>query len=256
MARDYVFPILGERRLVDVRPQDIGWTLEQARQAGLSAQSVKHVYALIHKIFEDAVEHFGWLGRNPCLGRYRPKVPRRERAFLSPAQSMQLLEFTRRHYLGPAIWFQILAGLRNSEVQALRWNAIDWERGQILIRAAQFLEELKAERREPETAFIAQSETGEMLSYETYLRALARLCEEAGVPKVTPHDVTPAPKCTCRPERARRTSEDCSTSRASARPPGTCTGRTSVSWASRVESGNKLPSRSQNPPSPAVPDFV
>jgi integrase len=218
MARDYVLPVLGPRKLVDVKPADVGWTLESARKKGLSAQTLKHVYALIHKIFEDAVEHYGWLPKNPCLGRYRPKVPRRERDFLSPAQSMKLLEHVRHHYLGPAIWLQILAGLRNSEVQALTWKAIDWERGQILIRAAfnnkedriqehpkqedwgtapippmlrQYLEELKRKRKEPETAFIAQNEfeQGAMLPYETYLRALRRVCEEAGVPVITPHEL-------------------------------------------------------------------
>jgi hypothetical protein len=41
MARDYVLPHLGHRKLIEVRPQDIGWTLEQVRLKGLSAQTVK-----------------------------------------------------------------------------------------------------------------------------------------------------------------------------------------------------------------------
>jgi integrase len=235
MWRDYIAPVLGNLRLAEVRPQDIGWTLEKARQAGLSPQTLKHVYAVIHKILEDAVEHFGWLGRNPCLGRYRPKVPKRERDFLSPAQSNKLMEFARDHYLGPAIWLQILAGLRNSEVQALRWSAIDWERGQILIRAAfnnkedrlqehpkqedwgtapippmlrEYLIDLKGKRREPEDAFIAQNERedGSMLPYETYLRALRRVCEDAGVPAITPHELRHS--CTEMYVQAGATAED------------------------------------------------
>jgi integrase len=134
-----------------------------------------------------------------------------------PEDSQKLLAYSREHYLGPAIHLQILAGLRPSEVQALRWGSVDFERGVILIRAAYnnkerrlqehpkqddwglapippqlrsyLMTQLKAQRQAGEDGFVAQSETGEMLPYGTYLQALRRACREAGVPEVTPHEL-------------------------------------------------------------------
>lgn len=212
MARDYALPHLAHRILSEVRPHDIGWALERVAQTGLSPQTVKHVYSLLHKIFEDAVEHYGILARNPVLRRYRPRVPLRERNFLSPAQSWKLLDHVRSHYLGPAIWLQTLAGLRPSEVQALTWGAVDFDREQILIRASfnnkedriqahpkqddwgtapipPALRRFLWERRGEESEFVAQSSKCSMLPYETYLRALKSVCLEAGVPHVTPHEL-------------------------------------------------------------------
>lgn len=182
-----------ERQLLGQRDQG-----DMALAPSQREQTVKHIYSLIHKLFEDAVEHCGWLARNPALGRYRPKVPRRERAFLTPQESQRLLAFAQSHYLGPAIYLQILAGLRPSEVQALTWSSVDFERGVILIRAAfnnkegrlqehpkqddwgmapippqlgVFLTDLKAKRRERAEACVVQNVAGSgaMLPYETYL---------------------------------------------------------------------------------------
>jgi integrase len=212
MLRDYVRPRLDGFKLAEIRPQDIGTALQGVIEAGRAPSTAKHVYAMLHKLFEDAVEHFELLDRNPVLRRYRPKVPIRERAFLAPADSWKLMEYVAEHYQGPAVWLQLLAGLRPSEVQALRWNAVDFERGQILIRAAynrkekrlqehpkqqdwgmapmpqQLAAYLAARRGEPE-AFVVRNRAGGMLAYETYEDQLPRFCKRAGVTRVTPHEL-------------------------------------------------------------------
>lgn len=216
MARDYVLPIIGKRKLLAVRPMDIGMLLDRARNTGLGPQTVKHIYSFLHKMFRDAVEHYGWLAQNPVLGRYRPKIAIRERAFLSPADSMKLLKVSEEHHLGPAVHLQLLSGLRPSEVQALKWSAVDFERGQILIRAAYnnkvrrfqehpkqrdwgrapippklkaYLLELKARRNAPEDEFVVLNERTGFLAYTSYLHGLRRLCTQAGVKRITPHEL-------------------------------------------------------------------
>src|SRR5690606_31032047 len=92
MARDYILPVLGSRKLQDVRPRDIGDALNLAFAKGLQPQSVQHVYNLLHKLFEDAIEYYEYLGRNPVLKRDKPRARRTERRFLTPRESWKLLE--------------------------------------------------------------------------------------------------------------------------------------------------------------------
>jgi integrase len=135
MASKYLIPLLGERKLIEIRSVDIAQLVAALERSGLSPQSILHAYNVLHKMFEDAVEFYEIIELNPVKRRFRPKVPRTEREFLSPADSWKLLEATRHHPLGAAVWISMLSGLRPGEVQALRWNAVDFERSQILIRA-------------------------------------------------------------------------------------------------------------------------
>jgi integrase len=134
-ANKYLLPMLGHRRLSELRSVDIGQLLTALEKKGLTAQSVLHVYNVLHKMFQDAVEYYEVLDTNPVRRRFRPKVHRIEREFLSPADSWKLLEVARHHPRGVAVWISLLAGLRPGEVQALRWGAIDFDHSQILIRA-------------------------------------------------------------------------------------------------------------------------
>ncbi len=212
MIRDFVIPILGQKRLLDVGPQDVDQVLKKAGER-LAPQTVKHVYSMLRKMFVDAVEHYGLQVTNPVLRRYRPRIAHRHRAFLKPAESWRLLESVSEHYLGPAIWLGTLAGLRISEIQALRWSGVDFDTAQISIRAAYNRKEKRLqdhpkqedwgrvpmmpalrdyllERRGEHGAFVAPGRDGSsMLSYETMEDALKRLCRKIGLHPLTPHEL-------------------------------------------------------------------
>jgi integrase len=214
MARTYLLPVLSSKKLLEIRSQDIGNVLAEMGHTGLSAQTVLHAYNLLHKIFEDAIEHYDLLSSSPVRKRYRPKVQIRERNFLTPDQSWQLLEHCSNHPVAPTIWLALLAGLRIGEIQGLTWEAISFERKQILIRqtfnrrinkmqphpkgkdwckvpmAPQLAEFLALHRKVAgPTDFVCCDNCGEMLSYKVFNKALVKLCNEAGVPRVTPHEL-------------------------------------------------------------------
>ncbi|MCC7442159.1 MAG: site-specific integrase [Bdellovibrionales bacterium] len=215
VTRKHLLPMLGHRRFKELRSVDIGQLMAALERKGQSPQSALHLYNILHKMFEDAVEFYEILDRNPVRRRFRPKVRRIERDFLSPAESWKLLESVRHHRLGGAIWIGLLAGLRPGETQALRWSAVDFERSQILIRAsfnkklrviqdqpkqgdwgrapmppvlAAFLQE-HARGKRPED-FVVPNVNGGMMIYESFVtQILPRLCREAGVKEVTPHEL-------------------------------------------------------------------
>lgn len=215
VSRKYTLPYLGDRRLAEIRSPDIGVLLHTLQKRGLSEQSLLHVYNLLHKMFEDAVEFYELIALNPVRKRFRPKVYRTEREFLNPTEAWKLLEVARHHPKGAVVWISVLSGLRPGEVQALRWSSIDFERNQILIRATynkktrtmqdhpkqkdwgrapmpkplwEFLKE-KSKGKNPDE-LVVQGQTGKMLVYEHFVtHELPRLCKEAGVKRVTPHEL-------------------------------------------------------------------
>ncbi len=56
---------------------------EQPLGLGRSEQVVLHVYNTLHKAFEDAIHHFEYLENNPVRRRYKPRVLKRKRTFLT-----------------------------------------------------------------------------------------------------------------------------------------------------------------------------
>ena len=214
MYNTYVKNEVGLLKLNEVRAPHIGRILAKMQDKKMSPQSVLHVYNILGKAFKDAVEYFGYLDRSPVLKQDRPKTRKTERAYLTPEESWKLLEHCKDHYLGPAIWISILSGLRPSEVQALQWRAVDFEKGQILICAAfkrsiwkiepfpkqgdwaivpmpsPLVEYLlqQCKHRFP-AAFAAPAAQGGMLEYQKLYLGLRKLCDEAGVRRVSPHEL-------------------------------------------------------------------
>lgn len=214
-ANKYLLPMLGHRRMSEIRSVEIGQCLAVLEKKGLTAQSILHVYNVLHKMFQDAVEYYEVLDVNPVRRRFRPKIHRIERDFLNPLDSWKLLEASKNHPHGVAVWISLLSGLRPGEVQALRWSSIDFEHSQILIRAtynkktrvlqdhpkqkewgrapipkplADFLLPL-GKGKDPDD-FVCVGEEGKMLSYEHFAtRMLPRFCKQAGVKRITPHEL-------------------------------------------------------------------
>ncbi len=214
MYKTYIADELGSLKLNTVKAPRIGKILAKMQDSNLSAQSILHVYNILNKAFKDAVEYFGYLDRNPVLKQDRPKIRKVERSYLTPEESWKLLEYCKGHFLAPAIWLAVLSGLRPSEVQALQWRAVDFEKGQILICAAfkrsvgkiepfpkqgdwaivpmpVALSEYLATRykhRFP-ADFVAPATEGGILDYTKFHRNLWKLCDEAGVKRVSPHEL-------------------------------------------------------------------
>ena len=214
MAKKYILPFLGAKKLVNIQPQEIRNILDQARKLNLAPQTVLHIYNLLHKVFDDCVEEYMFLNSNPVRKKYRPHVPEQHRKYLKPNEAKVLLQYSRDELLAPAIWIGILSGLRPGEVQALRKRDVDFVGQQIYIRAtysrkskhlqpypkqkhhgrapmppplAEFLRMHLATKADDD--FVVNSPHNEMLRYSYFLKQLRKLCREAGVTVVTPHEL-------------------------------------------------------------------
>jgi integrase len=211
----YIEPFIGELPLDAVSPRDIGGLLAAAQaKKNLKPQSVLHIYQLLHKMFDDAVEYFELLDFNPVIKRLRPELKQVERPFLSPQQSWVLLDRVREHWIGPATWLMTLAGLRIGETQALRWSSINFTDGYISIRAA-FDHKMQRINNYPKQGDWGRAPMPPILSEylmalstgkssddlvcpgrdggfhwrNRFGAALAKICKELGLPRVTAHEL-------------------------------------------------------------------
>ena len=141
--RAYVEPYVGGIALQDLTPTDLDHLyvtlLKGGRRngTGLALKTVRNVHVMLHRAFEDAVEH-DRVRRNPAT-RAKPPTARRAR---KPAA--QRRTWTRHHaeaFVGHvagdplrALYALVLTtGLRRSEVLGLAWDHVDLDEGHLAV---------------------------------------------------------------------------------------------------------------------------
>ncbi len=165
----------------------------------------------MHKMFGDAIELFQILQRNPVLKTLKPELVQRETPYLEVGEARTLLQHVKDKPFGIAVWLGIYVGLRVGEIQALQYDHLDLETGEILLQNTYVRKEDKIqeypkgkqwhripmplelramiarEQRKGLSKYVATSPKGGFLSYHSYHHALKRFCREAGVRAVTSH---------------------------------------------------------------------
>ena len=126
-----ILPALGKRKVIEITRQDVGKLHHSLRQAPYQAN---RVLAVLSKMFNLA-ERWGLRpdGLNPC--RHVEKFGERKRErMLSPAELGRLGEALSAHagspYTAAAVKLLVFTGARLNEVLSLRWDWIDFDRGE------------------------------------------------------------------------------------------------------------------------------
>lgn len=218
MYRDYLKPAMGHVALSKCDRELVMAVLVRAKQLGRGEQTRIHLWALMHKLFADAIEHFEYLEVNPVLKKYRPNRPRIARAYLKPDEAWRFLEHASRDRVGVGLWLMTLDGLRISEVRALQWKHVDLKSGQLTVcrqwnfKTRQFLDWPKNRTpniipippvlidflmgrkplgASPEDLVLQplRNNGGATMNYRTIAAAIDRVCKKAEVQRLTPHEL-------------------------------------------------------------------
>jgi integrase len=211
MYRTHVAPVIGKRALAGVSVADVGRVFNRMTDRKLSPQMRLHVYNLIARLFADAKGYFEMDAASPLREQYhRAELGKVEAPFLEPWESVKLLQAARDHYAGTAVWCETLSALRSEAALPLLWGDCLWDASafrlrrfykrkvkrieslsksaeQPLVAMPPLLRDYLLERRGADHEYVCQGPRGGMLAYGTYLKALTKLCELAGVRRVTPH---------------------------------------------------------------------
>ena len=211
LYRDYVSPVIGNCRLGSVTPHLVNSALNEMSRLGKSEQTRMHVFNLVRKLFNDAIEKYQFVTFNPAIRKLKPKVPVREARHLNIEQIKMLLSHVENEKYGLAIWIQLYLGLRFGELAAIRWEDLDLSTGRAVIRRTyvrkmeqfrdypkgrkqhivstptELLEKLKAAQVNATGDLVVTSPNGNVLPYRWYLKALGTYCRSLGIPMLSTH---------------------------------------------------------------------
>jgi integrase len=125
--------------------------MDDVDAAGLSAQSVKHVHVVLHRVLRDAVK-WDRIARNPADRAEPPAPKRREMQVWSAEQLRTFLTHVRSDRLYGAWLLLSTTGMRRSEVLGMRWSDVDLgDAGSISVRQTLVAVGYRLEFHEPKT---------------------------------------------------------------------------------------------------------
>lgn len=120
----YVVPMIGRRRLTDLRAEHIETMYDQMRADGKAEATVRQTHAILLGALKDAVRA-DRLSYNPMLKVNAPGTEKAVREQLTVDQARQVLTAAGDD---PRWWLAIFYGMRQGEVLGLDWTHVDLQR--------------------------------------------------------------------------------------------------------------------------------
>lgn len=141
--RAYVLPYIGAILLQNLTPNDLdqlyATLLQSGRRdgSGLALKTVRNVHVMLHRAFEDAVEH-DRIRRNPAARAKPPtstraRKPVAHRRTWSRQEAEAFLTYVADHRLRALYTLVLTTGLRRSEVLGLSWDRVDLKEGHLAV---------------------------------------------------------------------------------------------------------------------------
>ena len=137
-----IVPLIGGTALAKLQPVIISQAYAKALKSGrrdgkggLSPKTVLYMHRILRQALEQAVL-WELLGRNPADKVEPPKVERRQMTALDTDAAAALVESARDTTLFIPVLLAVMCGIRRGEIAALRWRAVDLERGTLSIIAS------------------------------------------------------------------------------------------------------------------------
>lgn len=193
----HIKPVLAEKSLKEITPLDIEKIKAEMTKLGRAAQTIKHVLAIIRRVFNKSAEWELFTGENPIKKVEIPSTLMNKRIrFLTHQEANLLLEETQKHsqQIYEICFLSLSTGMRAKEIFSLLWGDVDLEHKVIQVRGkmgipqhAYITEALldmfqTKERREAKDLVFPSRRGGEIRAIsDTFDRVVARLGFNEGV---------------------------------------------------------------------------
>jgi integrase len=128
VVRLYVLPTLGKVSLSKLTAEHLQRLYGEKLKAGLSAATVRHLHAVLHKALDAAVR-LGIIQRNVADLVHPPRRKHVEMATLSAEQARLLIKTAEGERFEALFLLALTTGMREGELLGLQWADIDLEGG-------------------------------------------------------------------------------------------------------------------------------
>jgi integrase len=129
----YIKPVMGEKRLSDVRPLDVQAFYSSLSDKGLSPRTIRFTHSVLTSAFKQAVR-WRMLARNPCESVELPRKAGKEMQSLTPAEASSFLKEAASDRWFALFVLALATGLRPSEYFGLKWSDVDLEQGLVTVQ--------------------------------------------------------------------------------------------------------------------------
>lgn len=141
IARRYVVPAFGDRKVASIRTMELDEFYARLRLSGgvesrpLSGRTVRICHTVMRQSLDQA-RKWGVIARNPARDATPPSAGHSEVSPPSVVQVRDLLAaaFDEEPDFGVYLWLLATTGCRRGEGCALRWRNVSWDTGELLIR--------------------------------------------------------------------------------------------------------------------------
>jgi integrase len=132
-VRLHLVTTIGRIRLAKLTPQHVQQLYAKKLEEGLSAQTVRHLHAVLRRGLNEAVRQ-GVIPRNVATIARPPKAPRHEMQVLTATQVQTLLDSLEGDRFEALYTVALSTGMRLGELLALRWRDVDLTCGRLKVR--------------------------------------------------------------------------------------------------------------------------
>jgi len=136
MIHYYIRPILGSKRLSDLKSQHVLNLVNSLKERGLSTNTTRRARSILHNMLETAVEE-DLLSKNPVvrtsfIKKSVDEISRVQKSYSTKEVNRALGILRGSPNEGP-FRLMVCLGLRIGEVIALRWGEVDFKTGQLWV---------------------------------------------------------------------------------------------------------------------------
>ena len=135
IARTYIRPALGDRKVGALRPIDLDMLYGELGGRGLSTRTVRICHTVLRQALEQA-RRWGFIARSPAVDASPPPQHKVEVTPPTVDEVLALLDaaYEEDPAFGTYLWVISATGCRRGEVCALRWTDVDLDGRELRVR--------------------------------------------------------------------------------------------------------------------------
>jgi integrase len=129
----WITPYLGEKKLYQLKGEEVQQFVNELVGKGLSAGSVKNIYRVLMSVMKKA-KQYGYMREHPCKDIMLPEYKRQGVKVLSQEDQQKLEQVSKAGgTMGTIVMLALYTGLRIGEICALTVGDIDFTKGELTV---------------------------------------------------------------------------------------------------------------------------